>query len=78
MREALAGLGYGSEEVREALRELPAADDAADAAARRAASCSEPIVRDEFLDPGIGNDVEEADEAGLRPRRSPSSSASAS
>jgi holliday junction DNA helicase RuvA len=29
VREALAGLGYGTDEIREALRELPAADDAA-------------------------------------------------
>ena len=29
MREALAGLGYGSDEIRDALRELPADDDAA-------------------------------------------------
>ena len=28
MREALAGLGYGPDEVREALRELPADTDA--------------------------------------------------
>lgn len=29
VREALAGLGYGFDEIREALRELPASDDAA-------------------------------------------------
>ena len=29
MREALSGLGYGPEEIREALRELPADADAA-------------------------------------------------
>ncbi len=29
VREALAGLGYGPEEIREALRELPADADAA-------------------------------------------------
>jgi Holliday junction DNA helicase RuvA len=28
VREALAGLGYGADEIREALRELPASDDA--------------------------------------------------
>jgi Holliday junction DNA helicase RuvA len=28
VREALAGLGYGFDEIREALRELPASDDA--------------------------------------------------
>lgn len=28
VREALVGLGYGAEEIREALRDLPAADDA--------------------------------------------------
>ena len=29
VREALAGLGYGADEIREALREVPASDDAA-------------------------------------------------
>lgn len=29
VREALVGLGYGADEIREALRELPSADDAA-------------------------------------------------
>ena len=32
-------------------------------------SCSGPRVRDEFLDPGVNDDVEDAVEAGLRPRR---------
>src|SRR5687768_13652313 len=31
-------------------------------------SCSGPSVRDEFLDPGLNDDVEDAVEAGLRPR----------
>ena len=29
MREALAGLGYGTEEIREVLRELPSGADSA-------------------------------------------------
>ena len=36
VREALAGLGYGPDEIRDALRELPSDGDAVDAAARRA------------------------------------------
>ena len=36
VREALAGLGYGTEEIRDALRELPAGGDAGAAPARRA------------------------------------------
>lgn len=32
-------------------------------------SCSGPDVREEFLDPGVNNEVEETDEIGLRPRR---------
>ncbi|HEY4331406.1 MAG TPA: Holliday junction branch migration DNA helicase RuvB [Ilumatobacteraceae bacterium] len=32
-------------------------------------SCSELDVREEFLDPGVNNPVEETDEIGLRPRR---------
>ena len=80
VRDALAGLGYGPDEIRDALRELP------DRRRRRArccatrSSCSGPAVRDELLEPGRhrrrrGPCVE----AGLRPAPcSPSSSASAS
>jgi Holliday junction DNA helicase RuvB len=31
-------------------------------------SCSEPVVREEFLDPGVGGELEEVAELGLRPR----------
>ena len=68
--EALAGLGYGADEIRDAVREL---SGEATATPRRCcatrSSCSEPSVRDEFLDPGINDDADEAVEAGLRPRR---------
>ena len=32
-------------------------------------SCWGPSVRDEFLDPGVADDVEQVDDVGLRPRR---------
>ena len=32
-------------------------------------NCWGPVVREEFLDPAVSNDVEETDEIGLRPRR---------
>ena len=69
VREALAGLGYGTEEIREALRELPDRRRRRRRCCATRSSCSGPAVRDEFLDPAPADDVEEVDEAGLRPRR---------
>ena len=68
VREALAGLGYGADEIREALRELPADGDARRRCCATPSSCSGRDVRDEFLDPAVGGDAEDVVEAGLRPR----------
>ncbi len=68
VREALSGLGYGTEEIREALRELPGDVDAP-TLLRDALKLLGRAVRDEFLDPVVAGDAEDAVEAGLRPRR---------
>ncbi len=68
VREALAGLGYGADEIRDAVRELPGEGDAA-TLLRDALKLLGASVRDEFLDPGVNDDAEDAVEAGLRPRR---------
>ena len=68
VREALAGLGYGPEEIREALRELPAEVDAP-TLLRDALQLLGRAVRDEFLDPAVADDHEDVVEIGLRPRR---------
>ena len=69
VREALAGLGYGTDEIREALRELDAARRRRAAPARRPRRCWGRGVRDEFLDPAPADEREQVEEAGLRPRR---------
>ncbi len=73
VRDALASLGYGTDEIREVLRELPSDADSA-TLLRDALKSLGRAVRDEFLDPGIGggdDDVIASEielEAGLRPR----------
>ena len=68
VREALAGLGYAPDEIRDALRELPAEADA-ERLLRDALKLLGRAVRDEFLEPGVSDDGEDAVEVGLRPRR---------
>ena len=78
VREALAGLGYGADEIRDALRELPADDDAADAAARRAqAAGSRPCVTSSSTR-ASATTPRRSSRPGCGRARSPSSSASAS
>ena len=83
MREALANLGYGPDEVASVVRELPDADDVSAAAQRGAPAPGGGLnVRDELLDPSVAPDEEPderlverlaadglGDEGGLRPRR---------
>ena len=68
VREALAGLGYGTEEIRDALRELPADADAATLLrdALQAAG-GPPCVTSSSTRASTG-DAEDVVEAGLRPR----------
>ena len=68
VREALAGLGYGSEEIREALREVDASEHA-ELLLRDALKVLGRVVRDEFLDPAPADEREEVEDASLRPRR---------
>ena len=77
VREALTGLGYGTDEVRDVLRDL-SGDADAPSLLREALKSLGRAVRDEFLDPSVGptddllRDGELAGdlevEAGLRPR----------
>ena len=68
VREALAGLGYGPDEVREVLRDLPPEGDAVQLAAGGAAHARSPTCVRSCSSPSP-SDGEQAEEAGLRPRR---------
>ncbi len=69
-----AGLGYGTDEIRDVLRELRSDADSATLLRDALQVVWGRVVRDEFLDPGIGgtdDDVIASEvelEAGLRPR----------
>ena len=69
VREALTGLGYSTEEVRDALGQLTRRRRGRRPPARRAAvACRAPDERDELLSPAA-DPVEAAEETTLRPRR---------
>ena len=79
VREALAGLGYGAEEIREALRELPADDDAPTLLRDALEAAGGAPCVTSSSSPAPTTDVEEVDRGrAAAPARSPSSSASAS
>ena len=70
VREALAGLGYGPDEIREALRELPDRRRRRRRCCATRSSCWGPAVRDEFLDPAAaGDDRGRRSRPGCGPRR---------
>ena len=62
---ALAGLGYGPEEIRDSC--ASSRPTSAPALLRERSRCWGRAVRDEFLEPGVEGDHEDAVEVGLRP-----------
>ena len=78
VREALAGLGYGPDEIREVLRELPGDADAATSAARRPQAAGGATCVTSSSKPASSATPRTPSRPGCALAASPSSSASAS